>query len=52
MSLIAPLQRANHGSHFRADGLRGVAKLIDPFIGVDHAWMSAPLDHGRSRCGA
>jgi redox-sensitive bicupin YhaK (pirin superfamily) len=42
MSLIAPLQQANHGSHFRAYGLRGVAKLIDPFIGVDHAWMSAP----------
>lgn len=42
MTVIAPLQRANHGSHFRAYGLRGVAALIDPFIGVDHAWMSAP----------
>ncbi|AGW90779.1 MULTISPECIES: pirin family protein [Cupriavidus] len=42
MSVIAPLQRANHGSHFRAYGLRGVVALIDPFIGVDHAWMSAP----------
>jgi redox-sensitive bicupin YhaK (pirin superfamily) len=42
MSIIAPLQRANHGSHFRAYALRGVAELIDPFIGVDHAWMSAP----------
>lgn len=42
MPVIAPLQRANHGSHFRAYGLRGVAALIDPFIGVDHAWMSAP----------
>lgn len=42
MSVIAPLQRANHGSHFRAYGLRGVAALIDPFLGVDHAWMSAP----------
>ncbi|TKC92278.1 pirin family protein [Trinickia terrae] len=38
----APVQRANHGSHFRAYGLRGVAGLIDPFVGVDHAWMSAP----------
>jgi hypothetical protein len=37
MSVIAPVQRANH---FRACGLRGVAKLIDPFIAVDHAWMS------------
>jgi redox-sensitive bicupin YhaK (pirin superfamily) len=40
MSVIAPLHRANHGSHFRAYGLRGT--LIDPFLGVDHAWMSAP----------
>jgi redox-sensitive bicupin YhaK (pirin superfamily) len=44
VSVIAPVQRANHGTHFRAYGLRGgaVATLIDPFIGVDHAWMSAP----------
>jgi hypothetical protein len=40
MSVIAPVQRANHGSHFRTDGLRGTAELIDPFIGVDRAWMS------------
>jgi len=39
---ITPLRRANHGNHFRAYGLRGVAALIDPFIGVDHAWMSQP----------
>lgn len=39
---IATIQRANHGSHFRAYGLRGAADLIDPFIGVDHAWMSQP----------
>jgi redox-sensitive bicupin YhaK (pirin superfamily) len=44
MPVIARLQRANQGSHFRAFGLRGteVAKLIDPFLGVDHAWMSGP----------
>ncbi|XHO07094.1 hypothetical protein ACEQUB_p00340 (plasmid) [Ralstonia syzygii] len=42
MPAIATLQRANHGSHFRAYGLRGVAALIDPFLGIDHAWMSAP----------
>ncbi len=41
-SVIATLQRANHGSHFRAYGLRGMAALIDPFLGVDHAWMRAP----------
>ena len=40
LSVTAPVQRANHGSHFRADRLRGTAKLIDPFIGVDFAWMS------------
>lgn len=42
MPTIVALRRANHGSHFRAYGLRGSAALIDPFIGVDHAWMSAP----------
>ncbi|CAH0444593.1 hypothetical protein LMG10661_01018 [Ralstonia syzygii subsp. syzygii] len=42
MPAIATLQRANHGSHFRAYGLRGVAALIDPCLGIDHAWMSAP----------
>jgi redox-sensitive bicupin YhaK (pirin superfamily) len=44
MPVIARLQRANHGSHFRAFGLRGaeVTEMVDPFLGVDHAWMSAP----------
>jgi redox-sensitive bicupin YhaK (pirin superfamily) len=42
MSVIASLQRANHGNHFRAFGLRGAAALINPFLGVDHAWMSGP----------
>jgi len=42
MSDIATLQRANHGSQFRAYALRGAAERIDPFIGVDHAWMSGP----------
>jgi len=54
MHVIAPLQRANHGSHFRAYGLRGVATLINPFIGIDHAWMSAPTfpPHPHSRFSA
>ena len=30
----------NHGNHFRADGLRGVADLIAPFTGVDRVRMS------------
>jgi len=42
MPTIAPIKLANHGPHFRAYGLRGLAYLINPFIGVDHAWMSAP----------
>jgi len=41
-NVIASIQRANIGSHFRAFGLRGMSALIDPFINVDHAWMSAP----------
>lgn len=40
--MIATLQRANHGSQFRAYGLRGAAELIDPFLRVDHAKMSGP----------
>lgn len=44
MSVIARLQRMNHGGHFRAYSLRGgeAAEPIDPFLAVDHAWMSAP----------
>ena len=43
MTTILPLQRANHGSHFRAYGLHGSEMgLIDPFLGVDHAWISGP----------
>jgi redox-sensitive bicupin YhaK (pirin superfamily) len=43
MSQIATLQRMNIGSGFRAFSLRGGEKAapIDPFLGVDHAWMSA-----------
>lgn len=54
MAVIARIQRANHGGHFRAYGLRGAAALIDPFIGVDHAWMSAPTfpPHSHSGCSA
>lgn len=42
MPTIATLQRMNHGSHFRAFALRSPDDLIDPFLGVDHAWMSGP----------
>lgn len=42
--LIARLQRMNQGRHFRATTVRGgaAAEPIDPFLGVDHAWVSAP----------
>ncbi len=42
MTIIAPVQRAELGDHFHAFSLRGVSELIDPFLGVDHAWMSTP----------
>lgn len=44
MTAIARLQRMNHGSQFRAFNLRGdhSASPIDPFLGVDHAWISGP----------
>ncbi|MDO7925527.1 pirin family protein [Pseudomonas sp. KFB-139] len=44
MLATARLQRMNHGSQFRAFTLRGdqFAKPIDPFLAVDHAWISGP----------
>lgn len=51
MSVIAPLQRVNHGNHFRAYGLRSVAALLDPFLGIDHVWMSGPTFPPHSHAG-
>jgi redox-sensitive bicupin YhaK (pirin superfamily) len=43
MTTMLPLQRMNRGSHFRAFGLHGNEMgLVDPFLGVDHAWISGP----------
>ncbi len=43
MTTIAHLHRASKGNHFRARSLRSAdPALIDPFLGVDHAWISAP----------
>mgnify|MGYP000143133658 FL=1 len=41
---IVKLQSMNIGNGFRATAIRGgeMAKPIDPFLGVDHAYMSAP----------
>lgn len=43
MNNIVQLHRMNIGTGFRAYSLRGgeMAAPIDPFLGVDHAWMSA-----------
>jgi redox-sensitive bicupin YhaK (pirin superfamily) len=42
--VVARLQPMNLGRHFRGYSLRGgeAAEPIDPFLGVDHAWISAP----------
>ncbi|MFZ0788952.1 MAG: pirin family protein [Chromatiaceae bacterium] len=43
MTTIARMQRANRGIQFRAFRLHGAdPSLLDPFMGIDHAWMSAP----------
>lgn len=44
MSDIAHLKNMNIGNGFRAYSLRGgeMAEPIDPFLGIDHAWMSEP----------
>ena len=42
MTTLAMLQRAAKGNHFLAYALRGQEPSIDPFLGIDHAWMSAP----------
>jgi redox-sensitive bicupin YhaK (pirin superfamily) len=40
---IARMQRANRGSHFRAYSLHDSdPAILDPFLGIDHAWMAAP----------
>ncbi|EOY9199541.1 MULTISPECIES: pirin family protein [Serratia] len=40
--VITSLLPANRGSHFRACSLRNTGTPLDPFLGVDHVWMSAP----------
>ncbi|NBA93643.1 pirin family protein [Pseudomonas sp. R5(2019)] len=44
MMTTARMQRMNHGGQFRAFSLRGEhsAGTLDPFLAVDHAWMSGP----------
>jgi redox-sensitive bicupin YhaK (pirin superfamily) len=35
-------QRFSHGEGFRAIGVRGDSDVLDPFLMVDHYWMSQP----------
>lgn len=40
---LARMQQASRGSQFRAVRLHGADPAqLDPFMGIDHAWMSAP----------
>lgn len=41
MNTLVPLQPMRHGSQFRAFGLHA-GELTNPFLGIDHAWMSGP----------
>ncbi|MDR2296740.1 MAG: pirin family protein [Comamonas sp.] len=42
MLITTSLKPFRHGEQFRAQALRGSPDLLGPFLGVDHAWMSAP----------
>jgi redox-sensitive bicupin YhaK (pirin superfamily) len=50
MPITTALQRMNRGSHFRAYARRA-GDRIDPFLGVDHAWMSGPTLPAHSHAG-
>lgn len=53
MNEIVQLHRMNIGSGFRASSLRcgEMAEPIDPFLGVDHAWMSEATFATHSHAG-
>ncbi|MGH1360719.1 MAG: pirin family protein [Burkholderiaceae bacterium] len=36
------VQAMRHGAGFRAQGIRGDDEIMDPFLMVDHFWMSEP----------
>lgn len=43
MTNLVPLQQASRGTQFRAHRLHATESMpLDPFMGVDHAWMNAP----------
>jgi redox-sensitive bicupin YhaK (pirin superfamily) len=41
MNTFARLRRMSHGGQFHAFGLHA-AEMTNPFLGIDHAWMSGP----------
>jgi len=51
MRHIVSLNRASHGDNFRAYVLRSAGQLLNPFMGVDHAWMSGPTFPPHSHAG-
>lgn len=53
VSHVLRLDQMNRGPHFRAATLRDKDRLgiLDPVLGVDHAWMSAPTFPPHSHTG-
>lgn len=51
MIQVISTQLVNHGAHFRAYGIRGQQNVINPFLGVDHAWMNGPTFPPHSHAG-
>lgn len=51
MPITLSVQRMRHGDGFNAYMLRNAQGVLDPFLGVDHAWMSAPTFPPHSHSG-
>lgn len=51
MRQIVSLNRASHGENFRAYVLRSAGQVLNPFMGIDHAWMSGPTFPPHSHAG-
>jgi len=51
--VVLRLEQMNKGPHFRAATLRDKDRtgILDPVLGVDHAWMSAPTFPAHSHSG-
>ncbi|WP_250478202.1 MULTISPECIES: pirin family protein [unclassified Caballeronia] len=42
MFSLTPLEAFTHGDDFRALSVRDSERILNPFLGVDHAWMGGP----------